>query len=70
MTLVDLLNIPRIGDPQISPDGRAISLHAVDGGLAGQPARRASVADQRRRLGPTAAVERTGAAAERALVAR
>jgi dipeptidyl aminopeptidase/acylaminoacyl peptidase len=24
MTLVDLLNIPRIGDPQISPDGRAI----------------------------------------------
>lgn len=24
MTLVDLLNIPRIGDPQIAPDGRAI----------------------------------------------
>ena len=25
MTLVDLLNIPRVGDPQISPDGRAIT---------------------------------------------
>ena len=25
MTLVDLLNIPRIGDPQLSPDGRAIT---------------------------------------------
>ena len=25
MTLVDLLNIPRIGDPQISPDGSAIT---------------------------------------------
>ena len=25
MTLVDLLNIPRVGDPQISPDGRAIA---------------------------------------------
>jgi len=25
MTLVDLLNIPRIGDPQIAPDGRAIT---------------------------------------------
>src|SRR5262245_26695611 len=24
MTLVDLLNIPRVGDPQLSPDGRAI----------------------------------------------
>ena len=25
MTLVDLLNIPRVGDPQISPDGKAIA---------------------------------------------
>ena len=25
MTLVDLLNIPRVGDPQLSPDGRAIT---------------------------------------------
>ncbi|HUP41367.1 MAG TPA: hypothetical protein VM115_14685, partial [Vicinamibacterales bacterium] len=25
MTLVDLLNIPRVADPQISPDGRAIT---------------------------------------------
>jgi Tol biopolymer transport system component len=25
MTLVDLLNIPRIGDPQLSPDGRALT---------------------------------------------
>src|SRR5687767_654740 len=25
MTLVDLLNIPRVGDPQISPDGKAIT---------------------------------------------
>jgi dipeptidyl aminopeptidase/acylaminoacyl peptidase len=25
MTLVDLLNIPRIGDPQLSPDGQAIT---------------------------------------------
>ena len=25
MTLVDLLNIPRIGDPQVAPDGRAIT---------------------------------------------
>ncbi len=24
MTLVDLLNIPRVGDPQLSPDGRQI----------------------------------------------
>ena len=24
MTLVDLLSIPRVGDPQISPDGDAI----------------------------------------------
>jgi Tol biopolymer transport system component len=25
MTLVDLLNIPRVADPQLSPDGRAIT---------------------------------------------
>ncbi len=25
MTLVDLLNIPRVGDPQISPDGRTVT---------------------------------------------
>jgi hypothetical protein len=25
MTLVDLLNIPRTADPQLSPDGRAIT---------------------------------------------
>ncbi len=25
MTLVDLLNIPRVGDPQISPDGRSLT---------------------------------------------
>src|SRR5688500_20278771 len=25
MTPVDLLNIPRVGDPQLSPDGRAIA---------------------------------------------
>jgi dipeptidyl aminopeptidase/acylaminoacyl peptidase len=32
MTLVDLLNIPRVGDPQLSPDGRAITfiLSTVD----------------------------------------
>ena len=25
MTLVDLLNIPRVGDPQMSPDGRQVT---------------------------------------------
>ena len=70
MTLVDLLNIPRIGDPQISPDGRAITFMLS---TADWPANRrvahlwrinADGSGLRRLL------ERTGAAAERALVAR
>ncbi len=70
MTLVDLLNIPRVGDPQISPDGRAITFMLS---TADWPANR-RVAHLWRintdGTGLAAALERAGAAAERAMVAR
>ena len=45
-------------------------VRAVDGRLAGQSARRASLADQHRRHRAAAALERAGASAECAMVAR
>ena len=49
MTLVDLLNIPRVGDPQLSPDGNSVTFTLATTDWAGQSACAARLADQHRR---------------------
>ena len=44
MGIVDLLNVPRLGDPQLSPDGRDVALHAERRRLEERPPRLAHLA--------------------------
>ena len=37
MTLVDLLEVPRLSDPQLSPDGRQVLYVVARGRLGGEP---------------------------------
>ena len=47
MTLVDLIEVPRVSDPQLSPDGRQVALHDGQARLEGEPARGPHLAHQR-----------------------
>ncbi len=70
MGIVDLIDIPRLADPQLSPDGRDPRLHAVGRRLEGGSPRHAHLAHGGERRAAAPADERRRGRDHAALVAR
>ena len=70
MGIVDLLNLPRLADPQLSPDGREVALHARRSRLEERPPHLAHLARAGRRRPAGAADQRRRRRERTALVAR